>query len=236
MAHELGLKDELSKFLDQATKKGVDTPGAVPDRYARLVEIDDAFMLVQQNLNYSDRWFVGLMFLRSHSAFRAAVRLALSGQLPEAYAIMRGAIENAMYGLHFDRNYSSIDTWLQRNNDPQTLKKAKDAFKYHTVKSTLSAVDKRTSELASRLYDLAIDQGGHPNQRSLMGSLRIIESTEKTEVKVAYLSGDRLGMEVCLKSVAETGICCLQIFGNAFEKRFAILGIPQLLAGIVRRL
>jgi hypothetical protein len=228
--------DSLSQFLYQAALKSHETIDAFHSQYSRLVDIDAAFVRIQENLDDSDEWFAALMFLRTHASYRATVRLAVSGQLPETYAILRATIENALYGLYLSRNKSSVDTWLQRNDSPRFKQLVRSEFTIASLMRLLKTLDQRTHGIAEHLYDLAIDMGAHPNQFSLTGNLRIEASVNKTLLKVAYLSGDALGIQVSLKTAAQLGVCCLSIFRHVFEKRFELLGITQLLGKLERGL
>ena len=82
--------------------------------FNRIKDIHLVFQNIANNLDSSKDWFSALFLYRSHAALLGGVRLALSGQVPEAYMVLRGCLENALYGLYISRNSESVVTWLNR--------------------------------------------------------------------------------------------------------------------------
>ena len=64
-----------------------------------------------------------------------------------------------------------------------------------------------------------INFGGHPNQRGVVGSIRVTHDQDKALVTNVYLEGEGLALYHALKTTAQTGICALRLlqFHNAAE-------------------
>jgi hypothetical protein len=65
------------------------------------------------------------LFVRAHSTYRAAIRLATSGQMPEAFSLLRGCIEYSLYGSYLHKFPSVIQTWIGRDDSEAGKKKAR---------------------------------------------------------------------------------------------------------------
>jgi hypothetical protein len=219
--------DPLSDFFELAAARAAEIVRTFKGEYDHLVAIDDVFVRIQENLYNSKDWFSGLFFLRCHSAWRAAIRLAISGQTTESYVVLRSAIENSLYALYLSRNRSSTETWLSRDESPETLQKVKDEFKISNLLKLLESIDPENHKIAKGLYDRTIDSGGHPNPLALMSNMRIHKTDERISFDQAYLSRDVLSVRACLKSGAQVAICCLSICRNIYRERYDILGITQ---------
>ena len=96
--------DELTKFLDVARSNSYATFHNLRDEYRRLAEIDGAFRKAVDGLFNTKDWFAAFFLLRAHSSFLGGVRLSISGQVPEGYACLRLALENALYGFYLYKN------------------------------------------------------------------------------------------------------------------------------------
>lgn len=128
-AHETTMKlpqrwgdDELSKFATDAFKNSLATFVHKREETQLLVAVDKCFHLIAQNLSNPPNFLVAIFLARSHSAFRAAARLATSGQIPESYVLLRSCIEYALYGLHIHINSEAAETWILRHDDESAQK------------------------------------------------------------------------------------------------------------------
>ncbi len=220
-------KDELSDFIDQCRSHAFEIFDGAKSEYKFLVKIHKLFRAIQCNLENTSNWFSALFFLRAHSSFIAGVSLGISGQLPEAYMVLRGSLENALYGLYFSSHEESAKLWLQRNQSPDLKKQVKDELKISHLIKHLASIDPRVGETTTKLYERTIDHGAHPNQLALMSALRISETGTKHQFDIAYISGNPLANQLCLKSCAQIGVTVLYIFRNVFKERFDILGVTS---------
>jgi hypothetical protein len=97
-------RDELTKFLDNVRANQLGTFASMRGAFDRLAEIDRAFTAILQESRNPRTELVAMLFLRCHSAFRAASGLALAGHAVESNAVNRTALEFAGYALHMFRN------------------------------------------------------------------------------------------------------------------------------------
>ena len=219
--------DSLSKFIHLAMHNVFATFDGKRREYQILREINDFFQnIIDHLINAPD--FLGAMFLlRAHSAYCAGCRLAMSGQVPETFILLRGCLENTLYALHINRNPDTGEIWLKRHEDDESLKATKGEFTYRNVIGTLEKTDKSLCSTTRHLYERTIDFGAHPNERAFSSSLKIIEGEDRTEYKQLYLSGNNLQLDHALKSTAQVGLTSLYIFRHIFKERFDIIGLTQ---------
>jgi hypothetical protein len=151
----------------------------------------------------------------------------MSGQLPEAYMVLRGSIENAVYGLYICKHPELTEIWLQRNDTPEMKKKVKEEFVFSKLLQFLKTIDENIGNIISELYDRTIDHGAHPNQLSITTALRISETETRKQFNIAYISGDSLANQVCLRTCGQVGVTVLSVFRYVFKERFEILGLVQ---------
>jgi hypothetical protein len=181
-------------------------------------------------------WFASFFLFRAHSAYLAGTRLALSGQVPEAYMVLRGVLESALYGFYVARNSSVRETWLRRNEDKATKKRMRQDFKIANIFQILELEDQKLRKIAGDLYERTIDYGGHPNQQAFLSVMKQQSDESKITFQSAYMIGNEDALHLCLKSCAQIGICALSIFRLVFRERFDILGISQNLDEVKRGL
>jgi hypothetical protein len=219
--------DKISDFIECCRNHSFEMFIGAQQEYAQLVAIDEQFRVVQSNLDNTKDWFSALFFLRSHSSFLASVSLAMNGQLPEAYMVLRGSIENAVYGFYLSKNPKSAEIWLQRNDGPEMKKKAKTEFMFTKLLQSLKLQDIKIGEIVNKLYEQTIEFGAHPNNISITGSVRYSETKDKRRYDIAYISGDQLSNQVCIRTCAQVGVTVLFVFRNVLKERFDILGVTQ---------
>jgi len=225
-------KDPLSEFLDAARHNTIATFVNCSDEYNTLKNIHEIFSYAKDNLNHTPEWFTNFFFLKSHSAYLGGVRFSISGQCSEAYMVLRGCIESALYGLYLSRNKNSHETWLNRHISEKSLKLVKDEFKIVNLFAVLKTADLETHNAAKILYDRTIDFGAHPNELALTSLLRKKEEGDSVQFDLLYLSGDTPAFRLALKTTAQIGLCALLIFKNVYSERFSLVGLDRKLADL----
>lgn len=228
--------DPLSKFIQGTTDNTYATFHNLKEWCNRLRDIHASFTIATQNMDRTQDWFASFFLFRAHSAYLAGIRLALSGQVPEAYMVLRGALECALYGLYAARKPSVRETWLRRDEDEATRKKVRQEFKVANTLKVLESEDQKLRKIAGDLYERTIDYGGHPNQQAFLSVMKQQSDESKITFQSAYMIGNEDALQLCLRSCAQIGICALSIFRLVFREKFDILGISQNLDGIKRGL
>jgi len=219
--------DPLSKFIQGTTDNTYATFHNLKEWYNRLSDINVSFGDATQNMDRAQDWFASFFLFRAHSAYLAGIRLALSGQVPEAYMVLRGALECALYGLYVARKPSVSEIWLRRDEDEVSRRKVRKEFKVANVFQVLELEDQKLRKIAGNLYERTIDYGSHPNQQAFLSVMKQQSDDSKITFQSAYMIGNEDALHLCLKSCAQIGICTLSIFRLVFRERFDILGISQ---------
>lgn len=229
-------QDELTKFIDVAHLNQYATFDHKRPSVAKLVAIDAALFKVGTHmLNPSDLLSPLLMY-RSHSAFRAACRMALSTQNVDTYPLIRSCLEYAGYARLIHDNHELGIAWLNRHNDEESLKHIRNAFTHSSVRARIEKDDAKLAQNYEELYQRAIDFGAHPNERGITGSLTITKGEDRTHFTQAYLQGDGIGLDHVLKTLAQAGLTALLIYRFLFPEKFLLLGLDEEIEKIRRGL
>jgi hypothetical protein len=217
-------KDTLSEFLGQARDNQFATFAQKSDWYRRLSTIDNLFVVATKQWNPRDT-LAAALFLRCHAAFRAACGLAMARQIVEAAVMHRSCLENAAYAVHINRNPRLGPLWLNRHQDAATLKKVRQEFAIENVRKTIAACNKDAAKHFDVLYQRAIDFGGHPNERGVMGSMEMEKLPDRRQLKAIFLHADGVPLSAALKTTAQCGANSLEILQCAFNALFEIVGV-----------
>ena len=222
--------DELSNFLEVAQRNAFGTFVQLRPSFAKLVAIDAFYRRLIDNLNHTRDWFTAFFVLRAHSSFLSASRLAVSGQIPETYVLLRAVLENGLYGFYIAVRPELREVWLRRHDDAGSMRAVKQQFKISAMFERLTLVSPQVADITKTLYDRTIDSGAHPNEQALMQVLNMDRGAGQISFEVRYLTmGDHPAFEACIKSTAQVGVCALDIFRLVFHERFDILGLsPEL--------
>ena len=221
--------DSLGKFLEDARHNMLATFANLRPQYDALAAIDRLYCQMIQNLNQSPEFIAGFLLIRTHSSFRAAVRLCLSGQVAEAYMALRGCLESALYGLYLAGDSNRQEIWLRRHDDDASRRRSRKEFAIRNVLDHLQSIDARTSNIAQSLYDRTIDYGAHPNERAVSTQIKTECDGSRADFTAEYFLCGGLPHQLSLKSAAQVAICCLDIFYSVFRDRYRILGIDETL-------
>jgi hypothetical protein len=228
--------DALSSFLNQAFQNTLATFVRKQQGFALLVRIDNSFLRIGENLVNPPDILGATLLLRSHSAFRAACRLATSGQAPDAFPVLRACLEYALYALHINTTPPLGEVWIRRHDDEDAKRRVRREFQHVTVMETLRARDAILHPIIEQLYDRAIDFGAHPNERAITGSMTLQEQPDRVVIQQIYLHGDSLSLDHVIKTSAQIGLGSLCILRHIFRERFDILGLRDVIDQLRREL
>lgn len=217
--------DELSKFLQATHQQQHATFHNKKGAVGRLVAIDDLFVRVSKVWVNPPSEIEAMLFLRCHAAFRAASGEAMAGQVVESYRQCRGMMENAAYAVHIHRDPSLAKVWLNRHVDAAGMKASKKAFKHELVAASVTTANMHAGKRFEDLYQRTIDFGGHPNERSVTGSMKMIEEPDRMVMLAVMLHGDDVALDMGLKSVAQCAMVSLEMLQFLYNAKFELLGI-----------
>jgi hypothetical protein len=205
-------KDELSKFLQETHQQQYATFHNKKKAVAPLIAIDDLFVRVSKGWLNPHSEIVAMLFLRCHAAFRAAAAEAMAGQVVESYRQCRGMMENAAYAVHIHRDPTLARVWLDRHVDEAGMKASKRAFRHELVVASVTAANMHAGQRFEDLYQRTIDFGGHPNERSVTGSMKMIEGPERREMLAIMIHGDDNALTMALNRLRNAALsrwrCC----------------------------
>ena len=145
--------DSLAKFIDSAKDNIFASYVNQNMWYKRLLEIHKFYDDLKDNLINTPNWF---------SAFLGAVRLILSGQVPETQVILRNSIEYALYGLYVCKKPKSQEIWLRRNDDNKSKQFMRQEFLYSNLIRCLKSEDIETYETSNENATVYRGQFGLP--------------------------------------------------------------------------
>ncbi len=122
--------EPLSASIDVAIHNIFATYCHKSEWYGKFLRVDEAFSTAFQNISDTKDLFFGLLLARAHGAFRGACMLTMSGHTVEAYMLLRGCLEAALYALHMEANPGLCGVWLNRHDDRKAENACRDSFKY----------------------------------------------------------------------------------------------------------
>lgn len=216
----------LSQFLDRihANQQANSVNFAGP--YTVIEKIDGCFAKAGKNLIKPQPVMCGVFLLRSHYAFRTATGLALSGQVVEAFVMIRSVLEYAGYGLTIFADPTLERVFTDRHLGADEMKRQKEAFKISAVRATVEGFDKKLATVFNDLYQRSIDFGGHPNPHGMFSAMSLDAKDEELAGLTTYaISSDPTAITHALKSVAQAGMMGLMIAQHVFRAKFELLGI-----------
>ncbi len=168
------------------------------------------------------------LFIRSHAAVLAAMRLAMSGQGVEAQPVLRTAIEDAWYALHVARDPgppARARMWWDRDISLQATQTCQAEFTAGNVRRTHEGLDAASAAAMHRLYQDTITLGGHPNERGVASSLRIDRGLDAVRIGVGILHAGTVAQVAALKRAVDVAIGIAKTVGLIYRERFRIAGI-----------
>lgn len=215
----------MSKFLQETHQQQYATFHNKREAMGRLIAIDDLFVRVSKGWLNPKTEIGAMLLLRCHAAARAASGEAMAGQVVESYRQCRGMMENAAYAVHIHRNPDLAKVWLDRHVDGAGMKASKAAFQHVQIMQSVRAANVHAADRFEMFYQRSIDFGGHPNERSVTGSMKMVDQTDRREMLAVMLHGDDLAFNASLKSVAQCAMVSLEMLQVVFNARFELLGI-----------
>lgn len=219
-------KRDLMEFLDTAHRNQCGNRQRFPEPYILIERVDDCFVRGAENLINPKPAITGPLFFRSQYAYKAAAGMALSGQVAEAFLLMRSCLEYAGYALVIKDTPTLEKVFLNRHVDDASKRKQKAQFTMTNTITVVGKYDVTHAAIFKTLYDRTIDFGAHPNPVGTLTTLKI----EKHEGGGGTMGIDALttAPELILhamKTTAQVGLTALFVFQHSFKAKFEILGI-----------
>lgn len=223
--------DPLSRFFyDAEYNDRVAAINCAPI-YVVLQHVHTTFVRVEDATEKDNRHellFPRFLMIRTHSAFLAAIRLAMSGQVTESFPVLRSAIENSWYALHIAKDPKAperAETWLSRNDNAATKAKCKSEFTVAKVRSTHEGLDQAAAKQLQETYEKLIDFGAHPNQMGVLTSMTKSRTEKQIDYQIGILLPDRTTVAFGLRMAVAVAVGALKAFELIYPERLTLAGI-----------
>ena len=220
--------DELGKTIEKARWQAYSTYARAPEYWAKLDLIHRLFEAAGHGFTDPDHVISAFLLARSHAAFLGAAQLAINTQAGEVSAMVRACLEAALYAADFADHPDHEEIWLNRNDSAEARKAARSQISPGGMIKDLRACAPLLGEPVSRLYELAVDTGAHPNVDAVFGNMRMDVNPSGDHVFTnVILAGDDLTIGAGLKNAARGGVAALLILERVFPERFAAAGVSE---------
>ena len=223
--------DSLSVFFKDAEYNNRVTALNLPAEYDLLQSVHTLFKKFEDLIAKDTREeFLVPRFLmvRTHSSYLAGLRLAMSGQVSEAFSVLRSAVECAWYALHIAKDPKGTERaeiWFRRNENAVAKSRCKSEFSITKVRQTHEDLDPNSVADLHKLYENLIDFGAHPNQFGVMMAMRKSGDARQLDFSVGILHAEPLPIALALKMAVGVALGALKTFQLVFPERFTIIGI-----------
>jgi hypothetical protein len=210
-----------------------------PDFYRLLQEVNATFEAANHAVEKDGNEVLllpRLFVVRTRAAILGASRLAMAGEIPEAFPILRLAIELAWYALHIAKdpdppNRATI--WLKRGDSKGATSACKNEFKIANVRATHDALNSYHAAHMHFLYENTIELGAHPNQLGLFTAIGSDDESSQVTYQVGILYPLEFPLLAALGTAFAIAHDVLRVFALIFPERFAIMGLDQRITGIL---
>lgn len=186
-------KSELTKFLQLLEEQVIATFAGMPKWFEALERVDKSLTCNVSEMFHeidSDRRIAALLYIRSLGTFRAATRLAVSGQLFESTVLTRSIIEGAVYAWACGHSKAHREAWANRSKGVAQRKSAKKEFQWKSLNEMLGRVDAGLAAEVEKQYSESIDFGAHPNEQGVSLSVDATATDDgKTSLSTIYMHG-----------------------------------------------
>lgn len=198
----------LSYFLETATKVSAETQEELKEPLRHIEGIDLLFVDFIPDAGCVTPSSAAVLILNAHASYRAAISLALSGQLLPVFMALRGSIESVLYANAMVARPALQGVWLNRGRNEESRKLCRDEFTIGGMFRYLTEAHEKTfSDALNEAYQSTIDFGAHPNSHSLLQSIRVDELVDgKRSLNFAYIhSAYSFELRQSLVACAEIG-------------------------------
>lgn len=225
-------EDPLSDFVHAAFANVLATFVHQKHSFDHLLRIDGTFRRIGENPSTTDTLLVVALLHRSHSAFLASCRLAVSGQVVDTFPLLRSCLEYALYALHIHENPDLVEVWLRRHDNEGSLREVKRCFQHARVMETLLHSDAPLHSAVSRLYERTIDFGGHPNERAISISVTMRNEEDGAVMRNQFLHGESPALDYAIRTTAQVGLGSLMVLQLVFRERVELTELRDTFAAL----
>ena len=219
--------DNLIPFLELVAANHKANIANFPDPYQLIRRVNICLSKAGKNLINPKPVLAGLMLPCCEYAYKAAAGMALSGQVAEAFIMMRSCLEYAGYALTIFQDPTRETLFMARLASAAGMSAYKSTFQVHKIRSIIASFDTKLVEKFQTFYKRSIDFGAHPNPAALMSTIQMPKDPVDQSFTALALSTDQQVLRHAMKSVAQVGLTALFIFQHIFKAKFELLGIRE---------
>lgn len=231
--------DALSEFLQTAHENAFFVFTQHRRVHGLLCMVHEGFDVAVGIASHGTPKYLAFFVTRAFSSYLAAIRLALSGQVAEAFAPLRVTIETAWYGLHVSADPEStkrMEAWLCRDDSEEAKWNVVKTFRAGDLKGTHKQRDAETAGILEELYERCISMGAHPNPAGFLTSIVREEDETTLTHKVLVLNPQLLPLMFATKTAIEVAVGVLRLFGLMYPRQYVNTGMLMRLDQIVDEL
>jgi hypothetical protein len=233
-------EDPLSLFMEAAQhNEMVGFVAMQHGRFRQLAFVDGILEELAQGLDEEHAPDARLFVLRAHSIYRAACRLAVSGQTTESTIVSRGVLEIAVYLFHLSRSAEAKELWLARYDSDEAMERVKKHLTTRAFLEELTNADPALGEHVKGLYEQAIDYGAQPNPFAVYAGVELDLSTisgASASESFTFFETDPKARDAGARLVLEAGVTGLEVFKLLVPKAFEARGLVTPLGAITGEL
>jgi hypothetical protein len=217
--------DDLIAFLELVASNQKANVARFPGPYDIIRRVNICFSTAGQNLVNPQPPMAGILFLRCQYSYKTAAGLTLSGQVCEAFVMMRSCLEYAGYALIIFSDPRLEPVFASRHVDLVAFKSHRQAFNPEKIETVIEARDPELSRLFELFYQRTIDFGAHPNPDATFSAMEMSADNADNSFTALAMVTDPKVLLHAMKSVAQVGLTALLIFQHIFRAKFELLGL-----------
>jgi hypothetical protein len=145
--------DNLIPFLEVVASNQKANIAKFPAAYQLIRRVNICLSTAAKDLVNPKPVMAGKMLHRCQYAYKAAAGMALSGQVAEAFVMMRSCLEYAGYALVIFHDPAQEAVFMERHVSAEGMRAQKEKFRISEVRSVISSFDTRLAEQFQVLYE-----------------------------------------------------------------------------------
>lgn len=153
--------EDLIEILRLLASNAEVTAEQEPELLDHLSKVDGGFRHVFHGAPVAEVEPRHELLISCHQSYIATARLAVAGQVVPMLALLRRALEGALYGYLLVENDVLPDVWLLRHRDAKGWKICRERIASQAL-SALRQADADLSQRCKQQYGATISYGAHP--------------------------------------------------------------------------
>lgn len=227
-------KSELTRFLDVAESQMHATYVQLPQWFEALEGVDGALNEMAPAYFHEidpPRQTSAKLFNRAFATYRAAARLAISGQLFEVTVLARSVLESCVYAWACGHSEAHRTAWERRSDGDDMRHAARRAFRWRELLDLLAHQNGDLAANVGILYEQLIDMGAHPNVEGVALSADVAEAGDgKMRIGTIHLHGDSEAIRLAILELLRATCLGYALLELIIGARLRILGVDRNIA------